>query len=508
MFANKFWVGGSGDWNASVFGASPNFSNTSGGAPGAVAPSATDDVIFDANSFSVDGQIVQVVPGSACRNMTVSGTTHTFVLNNNATTLGIHGSYQNLDSGNMAVLPGHNSGSGSIQFAGTGTIDDTGGGLGAARVIIASTGLYSLTTQFSADGFYIESGSFDANDQDIQSGDILLYASATSILMGSGTWTVDGSRGIHHSLAVGVSDAAANITAETSTVQAVNGGNLGLGMRSQTYHNITIDGTSTIGGNYPYVTAITVPPTYTIATLLLEPGSDLSLVAQTSYVIGTLDAQGLSSSQIGLTGLGGPISVSAGTTLLNYDIITNITASGGGSWNALHGVDSGGNTGISFAPLGTLPDYNTSLISAVARIQQGLAFPSFIIGGAGGITGTDYALFKRTDEYTFSLFRSEVFHVGKHFSVTSITIPLARPMDNGMALVPVLRFDHEQKVSVGTVINATSYPNGEQLITLTPEQFPDGVQGDSHFFLELQHVGSTLCAVSLPILINAHVDDE
>jgi hypothetical protein len=47
--ANRFWVGGSGVWDSS---STSNWSTTSGGAPGASAPTSVDAAIFDANSGS------------------------------------------------------------------------------------------------------------------------------------------------------------------------------------------------------------------------------------------------------------------------------------------------------------------------------------------------------------------------------------------------------------------------------------------------------------------------
>lgn len=45
--ANRYWVGGTGTWNTT---STANWSNASGGAPGASAPNAADIAFFDANS--------------------------------------------------------------------------------------------------------------------------------------------------------------------------------------------------------------------------------------------------------------------------------------------------------------------------------------------------------------------------------------------------------------------------------------------------------------------------
>lgn len=73
LFSNSeprtlYWVGGTGDWNDPS-----HWSDNSGGPGGECIPTANDDVVFDANSFTAPGQIVSAdLNGtvSYCRNMT------------------------------------------------------------------------------------------------------------------------------------------------------------------------------------------------------------------------------------------------------------------------------------------------------------------------------------------------------------------------------------------------------------------------------------------------------
>jgi hypothetical protein len=68
--ANRYWVGGAGTWNTS---STANWSASSGGASGASAPTATDDVFFDqAGTYTV------TVTAGRCQNITVSAGTVTF----------------------------------------------------------------------------------------------------------------------------------------------------------------------------------------------------------------------------------------------------------------------------------------------------------------------------------------------------------------------------------------------------------------------------------------------
>lgn len=62
--ANRYWVGGSGTWDAS---STANWSDTSGGASGASAPTNVDAVIFDANSGT---GTCSTVAGAVCASIT------------------------------------------------------------------------------------------------------------------------------------------------------------------------------------------------------------------------------------------------------------------------------------------------------------------------------------------------------------------------------------------------------------------------------------------------------
>jgi hypothetical protein len=65
--ANRFWVGGTGNWDAST----THWSATSGGAAGASVPTATDDVYFDANSGG--GTVTVFTALRTCLNLSFRG---------------------------------------------------------------------------------------------------------------------------------------------------------------------------------------------------------------------------------------------------------------------------------------------------------------------------------------------------------------------------------------------------------------------------------------------------
>lgn len=118
-----------------------------------------------------------------------------------------------------------------------------------------------------------------------------------------------------------------------------------------------------------------------------------------------------------------------------------------------------------------------------------------------------YALFKKSDSYTFNLFRGPVWHVGTPFKVIEVNIPLGQPVTGDIELVPVLRFDHDQDSAVGTAINTANYTEEKQYIHMRADNFNDHTQGDNNFYLELQFTGGDLCTVSLPITVRVELDE-
>lgn len=76
--ANRYWVGGTGDWNSAN---TANWSSTSGGSGGASVPTSSDDVFFDSNSgggdVGIGGQVVfgDVFAGS----LTINNFAGTFI---------------------------------------------------------------------------------------------------------------------------------------------------------------------------------------------------------------------------------------------------------------------------------------------------------------------------------------------------------------------------------------------------------------------------------------------
>jgi len=128
--AARFWVGGSGTWDASD---TTHWSATSGGAGGQSVPGSSDDVTIDGHASGLNGGTVTVNTNPTIISLTISAMVGTldFATNDNSITI----------SGNFT-----NSGSGARTFnMGDGTWSFTGG-----VVVFNQNGATNLT--FNANG--------------------------------------------------------------------------------------------------------------------------------------------------------------------------------------------------------------------------------------------------------------------------------------------------------------------------------------------------------------------
>lgn len=100
-----------------------------------------------------------------------------------------------------------------------------------------------------------------------------------------------------------------------------------------------------------------------------------------------------------------------------------------------------------------------------------------------------------------SVWRSQVFRVGKPFSLNRIRIPLTQAVAANMTLIPKIYVDELTSSQTLQTINNTNYPNSENSIA----QRMSNVKGKHSFLLELRWTGSALLGVALPITIHGEV---
>lgn len=161
-----------------------------------------------------------------------------------------------------------------------------------------------------------------------------------------------------------------------------------------------------------------------------------------------------------------------------------------------------------FSPTGVpgeMPVYNPSIVSAMKKVSQNMPFPQFVIGGQGGLNEDEYALFKKSDDQIFTIWRSQVYQIGKDFDIKSILFNLVNDIEIRTSITVKLYFDNERESAVAKTINANNYSNDNKLIELTPKNFDRAISGKHNFFMEFQFRGSALAPISLPIFIDLNV---
>ena len=156
--ANRYWVGGSANWDAT---AGTKWSTTSGGAGGAAVPTSSDDVFFNAASGAVT--VTRSPSTLSCASLNFTGFTGTFA-----------GSADLTINGDITLASGMTSTfSGTVTWIGTSgdtrTITSNGKRLTSFTLTMNSTGVtYRLLDQFETYGnITLSAGTFDANSQTV-----------------------------------------------------------------------------------------------------------------------------------------------------------------------------------------------------------------------------------------------------------------------------------------------------------------------------------------------------
>lgn len=195
--ANRFWVGGAGNWSDNA----NHWSATSGGAPGAAIPGAGDDAIFDANSGLAAATIVVINQNISIRTLNFSAVAASFVFNNAAThTIDLTGSLLSNAAG--VTFTGT---WGNVEFnpaiLSTNTI--TSGGTSWVQNFVFNPALlssYTMSDDFSTSGnITLSGGDIDMNGQDLTcaqfstgaglSGRVLDISNST-VTVSNGVWNI------------------------------------------------------------------------------------------------------------------------------------------------------------------------------------------------------------------------------------------------------------------------------------------------------------------------------
>lgn len=342
--SNYFWIGGSGNWSDIN-----HWATTSGGTvKHSVVPSPQDNVIFDGNSFSTNGNTVNMNIGiTTCRDLDLSGTTKTHSLTGITTAIKIFGSLKLSSlttlnySGEIyfeALSPGH-------------TISTSATKINCMVYFNGIGGAYTLMDSLDiAKSVYLNYGNLNTNGKTFRCNEFLSQNSNTRVLNISGSkiytniWAVNGTN-----LSLTSPNSKINIfnlqgefkhqgTAIYYDVFFTNdkANNL-FSTTNATFHNVLFAGKGSISGNNTY------------DSLILGYGKKYFFEASKTqtFILG-LKAKGHCSNRIELKSSASSqaiFSKTSGSVIIDQAKLENISAIGGASFIANSSIDMGGNSG-------------------------------------------------------------------------------------------------------------------------------------------------------------------
>lgn len=447
--ATRYWIGGSGNWNDTS-----NWSSSSGGAGGASVPTSTDNVVIDSNSgFGSGGTIT--LNGSywsaECHDFT-STSGHSYSIDYSSSDLSIFGSAAleagvTFTSDTWLYLASDGSGTPETFNANSADLNLViFGGLDAGT----EDGNWTLTGgATAASGFYVLSGSFDADTYNITAEYFYLKASGgytTTVNMGSGIWkaigySTYGGDGLAAFWTSSTTGSTLTINAETSTIKIDRTVSTGATQyfygSGKTYNNVWITGSSTdevrVFGSNTFSQLRderTGSHTVRFSAGTTQTTTDFDFTASTGAII-TIASSGSGTHTL---------SQASGTVDATGLNLTDSVATGGATWNANNSVDNGGNSGWNFV-------YTTQSITDAGAIASTAAVgsPTVTQSDPPPAPDTDWSAIGKEDEkvYIYKVYQADGTYIGVWTDVkddleftqylntpgTTTTVTLARSAD-------------------------------------------------------------------------------
>ena len=332
--ANRYWIGNSGLWHDTA-----HWSASSGGAGGESRPTSSDNAFFDANSFTLTGQVVTIVNlGSGyCLNMDWTGVLNSPGLDflSSSGDLNIYGSLT-LASNVSVFSPKY------LYFTGAAAKSITTNGLTISPLAVYfSQGVITLQDDLTVSGLatiYLD-GSAGATTLNTNGKTVKCAIFHTAVTSAS-TLTLGNSAINVTSFVLVTTNLTFNANTSTITITAIyniSGGFYGGG---STYNNVNIVANSTMAGSN------------TISSLTVSPGKTLTITQGTTQTVTTLTLDGNPDQIITLkssvAGTAATISKVSGIVTAKWCSIKDSIVSGGATFNAYHSTNVSGNTGWNF----------------------------------------------------------------------------------------------------------------------------------------------------------------
>jgi hypothetical protein len=344
--ANRYWVGGSGTWDATT---TTNWSASSGGAGGASAPTSADDVFF--NSSSGAAPTVTIGTNAACGAVTITAPTSgtlTFAFGTTGV-ISYNGNWSN--PATLFATTGGGPSTGAIVYVGSGSSTLTTNGYSFPTGFAVNTSAGTLTlagafSNFSTSGFIVTQGTFSTSASNYSMSTSTLSSSGTNtrtINLNGSTITLSAQNCVNFATSTNLTlnAGSSTINCSLSTI-TFNGGGL-------TFNNVNFTSTSSSvdtainGANTFANLSQTAPTSLGVRTITL---------AASQTVTGTFTANGTTYTQrvfVRSSTLGTIQTITAATVSTSYADYRDITGAGAGTWSGTSLGNCGGNTGITFS---------------------------------------------------------------------------------------------------------------------------------------------------------------
>ncbi|MBZ5529722.1 MAG: hypothetical protein LAN71_17735 [Acidobacteriia bacterium] len=335
--ASRYWIGGTGSWSNTA-----HWSVSSGGAGGVAIPTSSDDVFIDSSSgFGSGGTITLDGGGTGFHDFTsISGHTYTIDGITNTIALDCYGDLT-LEAGitfNTILTFGSEE---ICNITTAGVVIQTI--VGYPSISFNGGGTYVIQDNLELTGqFYLESGTFDANNHNITADNFYFFADTgltPTVVMGSGIWEVTGCGD-----AWKVSEnngEVVTITPETSTIKLTDTTveNKTFTGAGKTYNNLWINVGSGSGD-------VLIYGSNTFNDLKIDANVYARFSGGTTQTLNTFSPQGYADNLVildNIEGLGIQFNLSKTSGIVSCDHldISNSNAIGGATWYAgTHSVDT------------------------------------------------------------------------------------------------------------------------------------------------------------------------
>ncbi|MEQ9403747.1 MAG: MBG domain-containing protein [Cyclobacteriaceae bacterium] len=319
-----FWVGGTGNWSDFA----NHWATTSGGSTfHTSAPTSTNDVYFDANSFTTSGQSVTIDVEADCQSMDWTGVTNFPSALGNGNDLNIYGS--------LTLASDMTADFSDVEFESTlagNTITSNGTSLGSGSITRFNgvAGEWTLQDNFQTNSLYLSAGTLTTNGNDIDAGSRFNTTGAEAKVINLGS---------------------SEITAERwwiqGTNQTINAGTSKI-IVSSFYGDTSADGPFTYYDVEFYNYGV-LRNSNSFNDITVPAGLQLELQSGDVFTIENLIADGTKHDPISIyadtEGSEATFSKAIGAVTLSYIEMQDVHGVGGATFTANETVDDGNNTG-------------------------------------------------------------------------------------------------------------------------------------------------------------------